>query len=231
MILFAILLAQYFAEHLHPAAVKNNVLKHEAKNTVVGIVNIIILFIPSVLLVELLWWLKQNELGLLNTIALPGWLELAVTIIAMDVTLYWWHRFNHRIPLLWRFHRFHHLDPTMNTTTALRFHSIELLLSTLVRAGIYVLMGFDYVAILIYEIVFFTAVLFHHSNISVSTRFDMFYRRLFSSPLMHRIHHSNKQRETDTNYGSVFSFWDRMFGSYKKEAEAEIVFGVDEAKP
>jgi sterol desaturase/sphingolipid hydroxylase (fatty acid hydroxylase superfamily) len=82
--------------------------------------------------------------------------------------------------------------------------------------------------LLIYEVIFFFVVVIHHSNISVSTEGDFLYRKLFSSPLMHRIHHSNIKEEMDTNYGSVFSFWDRVFGTYKPRTSKEIVFGVDE---
>ena len=84
--------------------------------------------------------------------------------------------------------------------------------------------------VLIYEVVFFIAVIVHHSNIRITEKADILYRKLFSSPLMHRIHHSNKQKETDTNYGSVFSFWDRIFKTYLKEPEEPVVFGVEKRK-
>jgi sterol desaturase/sphingolipid hydroxylase (fatty acid hydroxylase superfamily) len=89
-------------------------------------------------------------------------------------------------------------------------------------------MGFSFLPVLIYEAIFFLAIVIHHSNINISEPIDMLYRKLFSSPLMHRIHHSNKQKETDSNYGSVFSFWDRIFNTYIKKPEAPIIFGVDE---
>ena len=90
------------------------------------------------------------------------------------------------------------------------------------------LVGFSFLPVLIYEAIFFLAIVIHHSNISITEPMDMLYRKLFSSPLMHRIHHSNKQKETDSNYGSVFSFWDRIFKTYIKKPEEPVVFGVDE---
>lgn len=230
LILFIILLLQYLAEHLKPAKKKNNQFRNEGKNVLVGILNMAILIIPSTVLVELLWWLKEKNIGLLHWINIPFWLNILITIMVMDFVLYWWHRANHRIGFLWTFHKFHHLDPAMNTTTALRFHTVELLFSSIMRAVLFLIMGFFYSAILIYEVLFFSIVLFQHSNINISTTADATYRKLFSSPLMHRIHHSNKQEETDTNYSSVFSFWDHLFKSYKKEASGEITFGVEDKK-
>ncbi len=146
----------------------------------------------------------------------------------MDLVMYWWHRCNHLIRFFWRFHKFHHLDTRMNTTTALRFHTVELLFSTLLKSWVFVVMGYSFIPVIIYETLFFTAIVIHHSNIKISVGFDAGYRKLFSSPLMHRIHHSNRMAETNSNYGSVFSFWDRLFGSYTKVAKEEIIFGVDE---
>lgn len=228
LLLFIILLLQYIAEHILPAERKNNQPKNEGKNMLIGMGNMLLLFIPAALLVELLWWLKANEIGLFNSIHFSPWLNVILTILLMDGIMYWWHRFNHRWALLWSFHQFHHLDTAMNTTTALRFHIVELLFSTVLKAVVYLIAGFDYTAILIYEGLFFTIVLLQHSNIRISRKVDLLYRKIFSSPLMHRIHHSNKQIETDSNYSSIFSCWDHLFGSYKKEAEGEIVFGVKE---
>lgn len=228
LIIFSVFILQYLFEHFFPEKKKNNDFRNEAWNTMIGIANVILLFIPSVLLTELLDLIAGNKVGLLQQFTLPFWALLIVTIFLMDLLMYWWHRFNHTKKFLWRFHRYHHLDKKMNSTTVLRFHIIELLLSTVFRSGCYLLLGFSFLHILIYELLFFIAVVVHHSNIRISVNFDMSYRKLFSSPLMHRIHHSNIQEETDTNYGSVFSFWDRIFGTYKKEAKGEIVFGVKE---
>ena len=228
LIIFSVFILQYLFEHFFPENKKNNDFRNEAWNTMIGIANVILLFIPSVLLTELLDLIAKNKVGLLQQFTLPFWALLIVTIFLMDLLMYWWHRFNHTKKFLWRFHRYHHLDKKMNSTTVLRFHIIELLLSTVFRSGCYLLLGFSFLHILIYELLFFIAVVVHHSNIRIAVNFDMSYRKLFSSPLMHRIHHSNIQEETDTNYGSVFSFWDRIFGTYKKEAKGEIVFGVKE---
>ncbi len=230
IIIFIIFLFQYLFEHFFPENTKNNNLRNEGKNIAIGILNIAFLFIPSALLVELLSYTNTHKIGLLHLVQLPFWINIIVTIIIMDFAMYWWHRINHTQHFFWRFHSFHHRDKKMNTTTAVRFHIVELLFSSIFKAPFYLLMGFNFLPILIYEIIFFMIVLIHHSNIRITKNFDMEYRKLFSSPLMHRIHHSNIREETDTNYGSVFSFWDRIFKTYKEEASGVIVFGVDERK-
>ena len=230
IIIFLIFVIQYLFEHLLPANKKYNDKKNEIRNVSIGIINALLLFIPSALLVELLIVIEKNKIGLLQSIQLPFWINAGITIILMDLAMYWWHRFNHTKKFLWRFHQFHHKDEKMNTTTAVRFHILELLLSVVFKIIVFLLIGFSFMPILIYESIFFVAVVIHHSNISIGTNLDMQYRKLFSSPLMHRIHHSINQNETDTNYGSVFSFWDRLFNTYKKEAVGNIIFGVVEKK-
>jgi len=226
LIFFSVFALQYLFEHVFPESKKYNDGRNEIKNVLVGAANLLLLFIPSALLVQLLDIVQKNRIGFLQQLSLPFWLNLLLTILIMDFAMYWWHRFNHEKNIFWRFHNFHHLDKKMNSTTALRFHIVELLFSSFLKGVFYLLMGFSFLPILIYEGLFFIVVVIHHSNIYISTRFDMLYRQVFSSPLMHRIHHSNIQQETDSNYGSVFSFWDRLFGTYKRSAAGPIVFGV-----
>ena len=227
IILFSVFVLQYLFEHFFPENRKYNNAKNEMGNLLVGIINAMVIFIPSALLVELLSVIEKYQIGLFQVIHLSLWANIILSILVMDFFMYWWHRFNHTKKYLWYFHSFHHKDEKMNTTTALRFHSIELLLSAFFKGLFFILAGFSFLPILVYEILFFTVVLIHHSNINISKRFDFLYRRVFSSPMMHRIHHSNKQQETDSNYGSVFSWWDRLFATYKKEATSEIIFGID----
>lgn len=194
---------------------------------VIGMLNILILFIPSILIVELIDFTQTYQLGLFHLLRMPQAIDIMLTVMILDFGMYFWHRFNHTKAILWRFHKFHHQDTNMNTTTAFRFHSIELLLSLFFKSIVFLFLGFSFVPVLFYETLFFIAVVVQHSNVQTSVKFDMAYRKIFSSPMMHRVHHSNIMKETNTNYGSVFSFWDRAFHTYKKKASKEIVFGVD----
>ena len=226
-IIFGVFFLQYLAEHIFPQQKKYNDVKHEGFNLLIGILNGLLLYIPSALLIELLSCIDTFNIGLLQQFALPLWANIVITILVMDFLMYWWHRFNHTKIFFWQFHKFHHREEKMNSITALRFHGVELIFSVIGKAAFYLLLGFFFIPILVYEALFFIVVVLHHSNIRVSKNFDMVYRQIFSSPQMHRIHHSNIQQETDSNYGSVFSWWDRLFGTYKKTAAGEIVFGID----
>ena len=227
LIIFGVFILQYLFEHIFPQQKKYNNARHEGFNLFIGILNALLLFIPSALLIELLSRIDKFNIGLLQQFVLPLWANIFITVVLMDFLIYWWHRFNHTKIFFWQFHKFHHHEEKMNSLTALRFHSVELIFSVIGKAVCYVLLGFFFIPILVYEGLFFIVVVFHHSNIKISTKLDMVYRQIFSSPKMHRIHHSNVQQETDSNYGSVFSWWDRIFGTYKKEAAGEIVFGID----
>ena len=228
LIIFGVFILQYLFEHIFPENKKYNNVRHEGFNILIGIFNGLLLFIPSALLIELLSQIDKLNIGLMQQFALPLWANILITVFVMDFLMYWWHRFNHTKKIFWRFHKFHHREEKMNSVTALRFHGMELIFSVIGKAVFYLLLGFFFIPILVYEGLFFIVVVVHHSNIRISKNFDMAYRTIFSSPKMHRIHHSNIQQETDSNYGSVFSCWDRLFGTYKKAAAGEIVFGIDE---
>lgn len=225
-ILAAVFILQYFFEHVFPENKKYNSLKNEIINLCIGVLNALLMIIPAALLIQVFIYSDAHQIGLFHSFPLPFYAEVILTIFIMDLAMYGWHRANHVLPVLWRFHRFHHLDKKMNTSTAVRFHFMELFLSNIWKAVFFLLLGFSFLPVLIYEIIFFAVVIIHHSNIKITKNFDMYYRKIFSSPLMHRIHHSQIKEETDTNYGSVFSFWDKIFGTYKREVKGPIIFGV-----
>lgn len=219
---------QYFFEHLYPQNKKLNDWKNERFNLSIGLLNVVLNFVPASALVYLLGFIEQNRIGLLMRFSLPSWLEILLTILVLDCWMYAWHRINHTVPFFWQFHRFHHEDQRMNSTTAVRFHIAELLLSLPGKAAVYLLFGLRFTPVIVYETLFFTAIVFHHSNIRISAAADGLYRILFASPVMHRIHHSCRKEERNANYGAVFSFWDRLFRSWVKAPKGEIVFGVEE---
>lgn len=230
IIVFSVFVLQYLFEHVFPERRQYNDARHEIKNIIVGIINGLLLIIPSALLINLLDFISEQKIGILQQFTIPLRANICLTILIIDYYIYWWHRFNHTKKIFWHFHKFHHREEKMNSTTAVRFHTIELFFSAIFRCVFYLLMGFSFIPVLVYEILFFSVVVIHHSNIRISKNFDLKYRLIFSSPLMHRIHHSTIQHETDTNYGSVFSWWDKLFSTYKAEASGNIVFGVDEKK-
>jgi len=229
IILFAaIFLLQYFFEHVYPQSKECNNWKAERRNITTGLVNLVLVIPPAAVMVWLLQMIDLKNWGLLQQWSLPFWATLMITVFLLDMWMYAWHRLNHTRPFLWRFHRFHHTDETMNTTTAIRFHFLELFFSYFGKAIVFVLAGLSYTPVLIYELAFFASIVVHHSNINISEAADKVYRSVFASPRMHRIHHSVKQQERDSNYGSVFSFWDNLFGTAVYTNADQVKFGVNE---
>ncbi len=168
-----------------------------------------------------------RKYGLLNRIDLPLFVEIPILFLLFDLWMYAWHRMNHAIPFLWRFHLVHHADTEVNVTSALRFHTGEIFLSGIARLGIILLLGLQAWQIILYEIVLMPVILFHHSNINLMEKADKTIRILFVTPRLHRVHHSNVPDEMNTNYSSIFSFWDRVFKTILfKQNMQEIKQGV-----
>lgn len=218
--------AIYLAEHIIPQRRELIDHKHDLLNILVGIFNLGIAAAGGYLLQKWLSYISQNHFGLLQLLKLTFWLKTAIGFILLDVFMYWWHRANHEINFLWKFHRFHHKDEKLNSTSAVRFHSVELILSYAVKFGLFSLLGLNVAAVVLHAIVLFPVIVFHHSNVSISKSADDAVKLIFVSPLMHRIHHSKDVSETNSNYGSVFPYWDRLFGSYIRSPKKEIEFGV-----
>jgi sterol desaturase/sphingolipid hydroxylase (fatty acid hydroxylase superfamily) len=174
-------------------------------------------------------WARAHSFGLLNLAPLPGWLHWLGAIVLFDCWQYWWHRFNHRVPFLWRFHAVHHADAEMDASSGVRFHTGEIVLSFLVRLAVLPLLGVTLPELLLYETLSLPVILFHHSNLRISEGADRWLRWLIVTPRMHYVHHSRWQPETDSNYTSLLSVWDRLFGSFRlRDKPSEISLGLDD---
>lgn len=162
----------------------------------------------------------------------PGWWSgapgLLLDLLLLDLLIYWWHRWNHEWPFLWRFHGVHHLDRFLDSTSALRFHFGEVLISALARAGIILLIGFPLPSILAFETLVLIATIFHHSDLRLPALLEGALARLLITPSIHWVHHHRRKMDTDSNYGTVFSFWDRFFGTANaKRREMTMEIGVE----
>jgi len=154
--------------------------------------------------------------------------HLLSVFLLFDGWMYLWHRLNHRVPFFWRFHQVHHSDTALDTTTTFRFHPGEICLSHIFNLAVFAILGMSASHLLSYKVIFWGVIIFHHSNTAFPLTFDRFLRRLIVTPFMHRIHHSPLRPETDSNYGSVFSFWDKLFKSYRvRDQVNNVVFGLD----
>lgn len=181
----------------------------------------------NVTMVPLVIWATDTSWGVFNRWDLVWWVELGLTIMLVDVLTYALHVLYHKVPLLWRFHRVHHSDVAMGVTTGARFHIGEHILSNLVKCVLYACFAIKLEYLLVYEAIFISNVFFHHANISIGERLDRVYRILFTSPNMHKVHHSDIKVETDSNYTSLFSVWDRIFKTFRiVENPKRIVYGI-----
>lgn len=152
LLLAAVFLLHYGLEQLYPDRPRNRGWRFSRFNIGIGLLNTLLTLPLAAAFVQGLSWLEGQRLGLLRMIALPSWMHFAATILVMDAWMYAWHRMNHEWRPLWRFHRFHHLDGHMNSSTALRFHLAELWLSYPGKALVCVLFGISYAPLLVYEV-------------------------------------------------------------------------------
>jgi len=171
----------------------------------------------SLLAVSSLWHLadRYGQAGLLEGVENPV-VKAALALLVLDLALYGWHWACHHCDWLWRFHRVHHSDVTMNVSTAFRLHIVELLLTTLLKAVTVVVFGINSALLLLSETLLTLLVMFHHANVRFGAESTL--GRVFIVPALHRVHHSRLREEHDSNYGAAFSFWDRLFGTLR-EAE------------
>jgi len=171
-----------------------------------------------------------NQLGLFNQIEIPIILSLLLSVVILDLVIYFQHRLFHKIPLLWRLHRVHHTDVAFDFTTALRFHPIEIMLSILVKILIIFILGAPAIAVIAFEILLSSSALFNHSNIQIPLSIDKVLRLLIVTPDMHRVHHSVHQHETDSNFGFNIPWWDRLFKTYTaqpKDGHNDMLIGIE----
>jgi sterol desaturase/sphingolipid hydroxylase (fatty acid hydroxylase superfamily) len=157
--------------------------------------------------------LDRSQLGIMAMISFPVIAGIS-SLIILDLYMYFWHRLMHRLPLAWRFHRIHHTDRSMNVSTAYRFHPIEIISSSIPKLALIWWLGISSNFVLIYELVFTVVVALHHSNFAIPGSIDRLLASVILTPNYHRIHHSQLVSETNSNYGSVLLWWDRIFGTY-----------------
>lgn len=203
-------------------------LRRWLANLPLSIVNGVVyhlLFAASITL--LLSQSESMQHGLLQSYPMPQWLQVVLGIFILDFVIYTWHLLNHVVPLFWRFHRVHHSDMNMDVSTANRFHLGELLLSGLLRLATIYVFGIPLLAYILFEIFVNISIQFHHSSLKVSPVFERVWVLLFVPPFLHRIHHSVKIKERDSNYGVIFSIWDRFLGTLTKKTDQDsILIGI-----
>ncbi|HEU5201178.1 MAG TPA: sterol desaturase family protein [Nitrospira sp.] len=160
---------------------------------------------------------EKRGWGLLNWINGPAWVELALAVLALDLIIYLQHQVFHAVPILWRFHMMHHSDLDLDVSSGVRFHPVEIMISTMVKIMAVLTLGVAPLAVVVFEIVLNGMALFSHSNVKLPVSAEPILRWFVVTPDMHRIHHSTNPLETNSNYGFNVPWWDRLFGTYCAE--------------
>jgi sterol desaturase/sphingolipid hydroxylase (fatty acid hydroxylase superfamily) len=173
---------------------------------------------------------QQQNWGVFNVLDVPLWLALIVSIVVLDAAIYFQHVVFHKVPVLWRLHRVHHSDVDFDVTTALRFHPIEIALSMAYKMALVIAIGVPPAAVIVFEVILNAMALFNHGNVRLPAPVDALLRRIIVTPDMHRVHHSVREPETNSNYGFNFSIWDKMFGTYRsqpRDGHEGMTIGLD----
>ncbi len=163
---------------------------------------------------------QSHGIGLFNLQAAPFALAVILSVVAMDFAIYLQHVMVHAIPLLWRLHRVHHADLDYDVTTGARFHTLEIILSMLIKFATILLLGPPLVAVVIFEVLLNATAMFNHGNIRLPAGVDRVLRWFVVTPDMHRVHHSVEDDEANSNFGFNLPWWDRLFGTYRDQPRA-----------
>ena len=166
------------------------------------------------------YYAEGHDIGLLNMLDAPLWLNVLVTVVVLDFAIWLQHVIFHKFPILWRLHQVHHADTDIDVSTALRFHPIEIAASMLWKIICVMALGASAAGVLLFEIILNACAMFSHANLDLPAKLDQIVRKLIVTPDMHRIHHSVLRREHDSNYGFNLSIWDRLFRTYRDQPEA-----------
>ena len=161
----------------------------------------------------------DNSLGLLNQLSIPYWSAFLITFLFLDFAIYLQHIVSHKWRWLWRLHRVHHTDLDFDTTTAIRFHPLEIIISMAYKVGLIYLIGADPATVIAFEIILNGCAMFNHGNVAIPPSVDKVLRWFIITPDMHRIHHSTIRSETDSNYGFSIPCWDRLCRTYTDQPQ------------
>src|SRR5579871_533694 len=197
---------------------------------IVALNTIVVRLLAPILPVALAFLGQERGWGLLNQLTLPGWAAFVLAIIALDLAIYLQHVLFHAVPTLWRLHRMHHADLEFDVTTGLRFHPVEIALSTLIKLAVVAALGAPAAAVVAFEVLLNATAMFNHGNVRLPAGLDRVLRWIVVTPDMHRVHHSIVPNETNSNFGFNLPWWDRLLGTYRAAPAAgheAMTIGLD----
>lgn len=216
---------------LLPMQYKKNKLRHASVNFGFTVIHLIIHTLLAILIVKLSDWCKAADFGLVYWFNANVLITILIGVLALDFSSWLVHFVMHKSHILWRFHLIHHSDNNVDVTTGLRHHPGDSLLRGIFFLLLIFVSGAPMYSVMIYQTLVVLATAFTHANISLPKKLDAALSYLLISPNMHKVHHHWKQPYTDSNYGAVFSIWDRLFGTFRKLDISQIRYGLDRYYP
>ncbi len=193
--------------------------------------NILIRLCVPILATGVAAFADHKGLGIFNILSLPLLLNIVLSVVLLDMLIYWQHVASHHFSFLWVFHKVHHCDRDIDVTTGVRFHPVEMVLSIAYKFLCILLIGPAVWAVVIFEIVLNASAMFNHANIRLPLKLDNLLRKFVVTPDMHRLHHSVVTAETNSNFGFNLSLWDRLFSTYTaqpKQGHVSMTIGLSE---
>ena len=212
---------------LLPLSYKKNKVRHAGVNFVFTVIHLVIHTLLAILIVKLSDWCATSGFGMVYWVNAGVVLTIIIGVMALDFSSWLVHLVMHKVPLLWRFHLIHHSDTNVDVTTGLRHHPGDSLLRGIFFLLLIFFSGAPMYSVMIYQTLVVLSTAFTHANINLPKKLDRALSFVFVSPHMHKVHHHWKQPYTDTNYGAVFSIWDRLLGTFGKLDTKEIKYGLD----
>ncbi|KAA3619113.1 MAG: sterol desaturase family protein [Flavobacterium sp.] len=204
--------------------------KHAKVNFILLLLVLVINTLFGIVTTWLFIWMGESQFGLLHLINAPMWVELLLSILVLDlVAQYTVHYLLHKVPFMWRLHMVHHSDKHVDVTTGTRHHPFDFIIRETFALIALMIMGMPIAYYFLYRIITILFTYFSHANIALPKWLDKSMCILFVTPNMHKFHHHYQMPWTDSNYGSIFSFWDRLFGTFVYDDTSKIKYGIDVA--
>ena len=175
-------------------------------------------------------YIDYKNFGLLNQFSINSSVKIIIGVLLLDCGDYFYHIISHKASLIWRFHKIHHSDIDMDSTTTYRFHPFDNIGVTMAEMTTALIFGYGVQTIVIYFLIYLPLLFIQHTNLKFPNWFERIFGYVFATSSFHRIHHSYPRTLTDSNYGAVFSFWDRLFGTYKKNNSEQLQIGLEDSK-
>jgi len=205
---------------------RKNRFKHLLNNSGLLIIATIFNIFISIILVGWVQYVDKNRIGLMNVLDFSPAANAFSSVIILDFGSYFVHRLIHKSKVLWRFHRVHHSEIDLDSSTSFKFHPLEAIITFPALLAVVGLMGVSFPGIILYNVIILPVFFILHSNLRYPKWLETIFSPVFATPEFHRVHHSDEQKFTDSNYGDIFSLWDRLFGTYEKVDSKTLSYGL-----